>query len=164
LNILFGFPIWVGAIVTIFDSLLFLFIHYFGIRKLEFLFVFLIATMAICFGINMLKSDPDYSLMMRGIFIPSAISEEATQPALGLVGCVIMPHNIYLHSALVLTRKINMKNKNEIKEAYIYNTIESAFALFISFVISTTVISTFAVYVQSEDYLSRDADDRDLTL
>jgi hypothetical protein len=45
-----------------------------------------------------------------------------------------------------------MKNKNEIKEAYIYNTIESAFSLFISFLISTAVISTFAVYTQSDDY------------
>jgi natural resistance-associated macrophage protein len=77
LNILFGIPIWGGAIITIFDSLLFLFIHYFGIRKLEFLFVFLIATMAICFGINMFKSEPDYSQMVRGMIVPSAIPQEA---------------------------------------------------------------------------------------
>lgn len=60
LNILFGIPIWAGAIITILDSLLFLFIHYFGIRKLEGFFVFLVVTMAICFGINMFASKPDY--------------------------------------------------------------------------------------------------------
>lgn len=62
-----------------------------------------------------------------------------------------MPHNIYLHSALVLSRKINMKNKNEIKEACIYNNIESAISLALSFFISTFVIATFAVYVASYD-------------
>jgi Mn2+/Fe2+ NRAMP family transporter len=65
---------------------------------------------------------------------------------------------------LVLTRKINMKNKNEIKEATIYNNIESGFSLFISFVISTCVISTFAVYIQSDDFNNRPEDDRDLNL
>ena len=58
-----------------------------------------------------------------------------------------MPHNLYLHSSLVLTRKIDTRNKNAVYEANIYNTIESGISLFISFVISTAVISTFASYV-----------------
>jgi len=57
-----------------------------------------------------------------------------------------MPHNLYLHSSLVLTRKINNKSANSVNEANIYNAIESAISLFISFVISTAVIATFAVY------------------
>jgi NRAMP (natural resistance-associated macrophage protein)-like metal ion transporter len=57
-----------------------------------------------------------------------------------------MPHNLYLHSSLVLTRKIDHRNKNQVHEANIYNAIESAISLFISFVISIAVISTFAVY------------------
>lgn len=75
-----------------------------------------------------------------------------------------MPHNIYLHSALVLSRKINMNSNNEIRDAAIYNNIESAFSLFISFVISTCVISTFAVYITSPDWLNRDPDDQNLDL
>jgi len=63
-----------------------------------------------------------------------------------------MPHNLYLHSSLVLTRKIDMKNKNQINEANIYNTLESAVSLFISFVISTAVISTFAAYTYSVNF------------
>lgn len=90
--------------------------------------------------------------------LPSKIPPNAVQPALGLVGCVIMPHNIYLHSALVLSRKINMKNKNEIRDATIYNNIESAFSLFLSFLISTAVISTFAVYITSDDYINNPRD------
>ena len=68
---------------------------------------------------------------------------------LGVVGAVIMPHNLYLHSSLVLTRKINTNNRSHVNEANIYNTIESAISLFISFVINLAVISTFAAYVIS---------------
>ena len=71
----------------------------------------------------------------------------AWNAALGLIGAVIMPHNLYLHSSLVLTRKIDHRNINALNEANIYNAIESAFSLFISFIISTAVISTFAVYM-----------------
>jgi NRAMP (natural resistance-associated macrophage protein)-like metal ion transporter len=66
---------------------------------------------------------------------------------LGLVGAVIMPHNLYLHSALVLTRKVNYRNRNEVNEGNYYNAIESAVSLGISFFINTCVIGTFAVYV-----------------
>lgn len=76
LNILFGIPIWVGAIITIIDSLLFLFIHYFGIRKLEGFFVFLIGTMAICFGINMFASKPDYGQIAKGTFVPTSMTPQ----------------------------------------------------------------------------------------
>lgn len=101
--ILFGLPLWAGALITIFDSFLFLFIHYFGVRKLEGFFAFLIAVMAIAFGVNMVKSEPDYSEMAKGWLVPRVPNGSMTA-ALGVVGAVIMPHNIYLHSALVLTR------------------------------------------------------------
>ena len=68
---------------------------------------------------------------------------------LGLIGAVIMPHNLYLHSSLVLTRKLNYKNRNSVKEANIYNAIESAISLGISIVINMAVIATFAVYIIS---------------
>jgi NRAMP (natural resistance-associated macrophage protein)-like metal ion transporter len=84
--------------------------------------------------------------MVDGLLVPS-IPRHAWGAALGLIGAVIMPHNLYLHSSLVLTRKINHKNLNEVNDACIYNTIESSFSLIISFIISTSVISTFAVYV-----------------
>ena len=60
LTILFGIPIWLGAMITILDSFLFLFIHYFGVRKLEFFFLALIAIMAVAFCSNMFVSNPDY--------------------------------------------------------------------------------------------------------
>jgi len=80
------------------------------------------------------------------------IPKGALTAALGLIGAVIMPHNLYLHSSLVLTRKIDTRNKNQVKEANIYNTLESGFSLFISFVISAAVISTFAAWKDSPNY------------
>jgi len=147
LNILFGCPLWLGAVVTILDSFMFLFIHYFGVRKLEGFFAFLIIVMTICFTINMFSSKPDYSEIAIGTLLPT-IPKGALLSALGLVGAVIMPHNLYLHSSLVLTRKIDVKNRNSVHEANIYNTIESAISLGISVIISTAVIATFASYVE----------------
>jgi len=103
LYILFGVPLWVGAIVTILDSFVFLFIHYFGIRKLEGFFAVLIMIMAISFCLNMVSAKPDYGEIVNGALIPR-IPQGSFTAAIGLVGCCIMPHNIYLHSSLVLTR------------------------------------------------------------
>lgn len=111
INILFGTPLWVGALITIFDSFLFLFIHYFGVRKLEGFFAFLISVMAICFCLNMFTANPDYKQIAVGTIVP-IIPKGALTAALGLIGAVIMPHNLYLHSSLVLTRKIDTRNKN----------------------------------------------------
>jgi natural resistance-associated macrophage protein 2 len=106
INILFGLPLWKGALITILDSFLFLFIHYFGVRKLEGFFAFLIATMAVCFCLNMFTASPDYKQMAVGTIVPT-IPKGALTAALGLIGAVIMPHNLYLHSSLVLTRKVD---------------------------------------------------------
>ena len=84
--------------------------------------------------------------MVQGVFVPS-IPRGALNAAASLIGAIIMPHNLYLHSALVLTRNVNPKSKREVNEANIYNNIESAISLFVSFIINTAVISTFASYV-----------------
>jgi natural resistance-associated macrophage protein len=111
LQILFGLPLWAGALITILDSLLFLFIHYFGIRKLEAFFAFLISIMGTCFFANLFSAKPDVGELVYGTVVPT-IPAGALPAALGVIGAVIMPHNIFLHSSLVLTRKINMKDKN----------------------------------------------------
>lgn len=110
LYILFGMPLWIAAILTIVNSLLFLFIHYYGVRKLEAFFLFLILVMAVSYFINLTTSEPDVGKMLYGTFVPT-IPERALAAGLGLVGAVIMPHNIYLHSSLVLSRKVDPKNK-----------------------------------------------------
>lgn len=78
MNVLFGIPIWIGTIITIVDSLVFLFIHYFGVRKLEAFFGFLILVMAICFSINFFAVKPDFGLVLRGTFVPTIPSGTIT--------------------------------------------------------------------------------------
>ena len=157
INILFGIPLWAGALITIFDSFLFLFIHYYGVRKLEAFFCFLIAVMTVCFCANMFAAKPDYGEIALGAIIPR-VPTGGWPAALGIIGAVIMPHNLYLHSSLVLTRKIDHKDKNQVNDGIIYNSIESAFSLFISFIISTAVIATFAVYVARNPTKSNNLD------
>ena len=123
-------------------------------------FMALIIIMTVCFCINMVAAEPSYKEIALGTLIPS-VPSGAWPAALGLVGAVIMPHNMYLHSSLVLTRKIDHKNRNAVHEANIYNAIESAFSLGISFFISTAVIATFAVYIVRNPSAGGD-DDLDL--
>ena len=108
-------------------------------------FAFLIAVMATCFFLNFFLVKPDFSAVLLGTLVPS-IPAGTAQQAMGLVGSVIMPHNFYLHSALVLSRKIDYKHPNKVHEANIYNAIESALSLFMSFLINFAVVGTFAYY------------------
>lgn len=101
--------------------------------------------MAVCFFINFFVVKPDVGEVFFGTFIPTVPSGSINE-AIGLIGSVIMPHNFYLHSALVLTRKINTTSKKAVKEANFYNAIESAGSLFISFLINFAIIGTFAYY------------------
>lgn len=147
LNILFGLSIEYGVILTVLDSFLFLFIHYFGIRALETFFAVLIAVMAVTFWVNMIRSDPDYKQLVFGTLVPTIPSTRALNATIAMFGAVIMPHNLYLHSALVLSRKVDTKRKSKVHEACMYNNIESAISLLISFLITMAVVVTFAVYI-----------------
>jgi Mn2+/Fe2+ NRAMP family transporter len=111
LYLLFGIEIWIGVLITIADSFIFLFIHYFGARKLEFFFAFLVLIMAATFMINMFAAKPDYEQVALGMFVPT-VPKGSLGAALGLVGAVIMPHNLYLHSQLVLSRRVESGNRN----------------------------------------------------
>jgi natural resistance-associated macrophage protein 2 len=106
--------------------------------------------MAITFTVIFFISGPVWGDLFFGLFVPT-VPAHATDSAIGLVGAVIMPHNLYLHSALVLSRKVDNKNPKAVYEANIYNTVESAFSLFISFIISVFVIGTFANYSNRPD-------------
>ncbi|KAG8509094.1 Natural resistance-associated macrophage protein 2 [Galemys pyrenaicus] len=112
-----------------------------GLRKLEAFFGFLITIMALTFGYEAMK--PNQSEVLKGMFLPSCSGCHTPQieQAVGIVGAVIMPHNMYLHSALV---KVNRAKKEEVREANKYFFIESCIALFVSFIINVFVVSVFA--------------------
>lgn len=136
-------PIWAGVLITAADTFTFLFLENYGIRKLEAFFCSLIGIMAISFGVQYVISAPNQVDIIKGIVIPY-VSKSNISQAVGILGAVIMPHNIYLHSALVQSRKINRQSEHEVKIANKYNGIESGIALFISFIINLLVVAVFA--------------------
>nr|BCL66019.1 divalent metal transporter-related protein [Acanthaster planci] len=139
-------PIWAGCLITGIDTFTFLLLENAGLRKLEAFFGLLLTTMGLSFLYMYITVKPDQIAILEGIAIPwcSNCSLAATQQAVGIVGAVIMPHNIYLHSALVLSRKVLHNRKDKVREANKYYSIESAIALFMSFLINLFVVAVFA--------------------
>ncbi|KAM9785807.1 natural resistance-associated macrophage protein 2-like [Neosynchiropus ocellatus] len=139
-------PLWGGVLITIVDTFFFLFLDKYGLRKLEAFFGLLITVMAITFGYEYVVVGPDQAELLTGMFVPYCEGCGPVQltQAVGIVGAVIMPHNIYLHSALVKSRDVNRTNKKQVSDANKYFFIESAIALFVSFLINVFVVAVFA--------------------
>ncbi|XP_037267610.1 natural resistance-associated macrophage protein 2 isoform X2 [Falco rusticolus] len=139
-------PLWGGVLITIADTFVFLFLDKYGLRKLEAFFGFLITIMALTFGYEYITVKPSQEKLLQGLFIPYCqnCGTEQLEQAVGIVGAVIMPHNMYLHSALVKSRQVNRANKREVQEANKYFFIESCIALFVSFIINIFVVTVFA--------------------
>ncbi|XP_009359447.2 metal transporter Nramp5-like [Pyrus x bretschneideri] len=140
LNILFNIPVWTGVLLTGFSTLLLLGLQKYGVRKLEMLIAVLVFVMAACFFGEMSYVKPPASGVLEGMFIPKLKGQGATGDAIALLGALIMPHNLFLHSALVLSRKIP-KSVRGINDACRYFLIESGFALFVAFLINVAIIS-----------------------
>uniref|UniRef100_A0A8C3HYX8 Solute carrier family 11 member 2 n=1 Tax=Chrysemys picta bellii TaxID=8478 RepID=A0A8C3HYX8_CHRPI len=139
-------PLWGGVLITIADTFMFLFLDKYGLRKLEAFFGFLITIMALTFGYEYVTVKPDQGKLLKGMFMPycDKCGTPQLEQAVGIVGAVIMPHNMYLHSALVKSRQVNRADKKEVQEANKYFFIESCVALFVSFLINVFVVSVFA--------------------
>ncbi|CAH2040390.1 unnamed protein product [Thlaspi arvense] len=106
LNMLFKVPVWCGVLLTGLSTLILLALQQYGVRKLEFLIAFLVFTIAACFFAELGYAKPNTSEVLHGLFIPQLKGDGATGLAISLLGAMVMPHNLFLHSALVLSRKI----------------------------------------------------------
>lgn len=164
LNILFNIPLWAGVLLTGFSTLLLLSLQRFGVRKLELLITILVFVMAACFFAEMSYVNPPASGVLKGMFVPKLAGEGAVADAIALLGALIMPHNLFLHSALVLSRKVPNSVRG-INEACRYFLYESGFALFVAFLINVAMISVSGTVCSAND-LSGDNVERcnDLTL
>jgi manganese transport protein len=148
LNLLFGIPLLVGVCVTALDVLLVLLLQNKGFRYIEALVISLIAVIGTCFLWELIASRPDLLGMAKG-FVPSP--HIITDPgmlyiAMGILGATVMPHNLYLHSSIVQTRRyeLNSAGKREaIKFATIDSTVALMFALFINAAILILAAATF---------------------
>ncbi|MBV1692270.1 Nramp family divalent metal transporter [Novosphingobium sp. G106] len=141
LQLLFGLPLVAGICLTAFDVLLILMLHQRGFRQLEALIVALLIVIAGCFAVELIMARPDLAAVAKG-FIPT--DQVATNPAMlyiaiGILGATVMPHNLYLHSALVQTRKYE-RTQRGLKEAVKFATIDSTIALFFAFFINAAIL------------------------
>lgn len=135
--------VWVGCVITGMDTFTFLAVHYLGVRYLEALVCFLIAVMTTAFFVNWGETDVNTADLIKGWIIPTLPAYAITQ-AVGTIGAVIMPHNLYLHSGLVLSRKVDRNSPNKVHEATWYNFLESALALLVSFFINLAIVAVNA--------------------
>ncbi|XP_030545189.2 metal transporter Nramp5-like [Rhodamnia argentea] len=164
LNILFHIPVWAGVLFTGFSTLVLLGLQKYGIRKLEMLIATLVFIMAACFFGEMSYVKPPATKVMQGMFVPKLSGNSATGDAIALLGALVMPHNLFLHSALVLSRKVP-RSVQGINDACRFFLLESGFALFVAFLINVAVVSVSGT-VCSGDNLSSENAERcsDLTL
>ena len=141
LNLLFGLPLEIGVVVTALDVFLILWLQNLGFRFVEALIVALLAVIAACFGIQIAMADPNWGDVIRG-FAPT--TQIVTNPdmlylALGILGATVMPHNLYLHSAIVQTRRHDGTIEGK-REAIKLATWDSSLALMFALTINASIL------------------------
>ena len=148
LNLLFHIPIAAGVLITGFDVLLLLALQNRGVRVLEALVIMLIATVGLCFLFEIILARPDVPAVLRG-FVPTTSivgDREMLYIAIGILGATVMPHNLYLHSSLVQTRRYEETadgKREAVRFAFIDSTLALSFAFFINAAILIIATATF---------------------
>lgn len=137
LNLLFHLPLLWGVGISVLDTFLLMFLINFGIRKMEAFIICLVAIIGVSFLVEMVIAGPSMSGIAHG-FIP-VLPDEALYIAIGIIGATVMPHNLYLHSSLVQTRKFERTDKG-IFRAIRYNIIDSAIALNLAFFVNAAIL------------------------
>ncbi|CAM4034925.1 manganese transport protein [Pedobacter westerhofensis] len=138
LNLLFGLPLIWGISITIFDTVLLLFLMNKGMRKMEVFIVSMVFIVGFSFLVEMFIVEPSFKEIVGGLK-PSFLSGQALYIAIGIIGATVMPHNLYLHSSLVQTRKFERDEKG-IKEAIKFNFIDTAVALNLAFFVNAAIL------------------------
>jgi manganese transport protein len=138
LQLLFGLPLLLGVSLTFLDTFLLLFLMNRGIRKIEAFILVLVITIGLAFLMEMIFARPDFGELITG-FVPSIPNNSALYIAIGIIGATVMPHNLYLHSSLVQTRRFE-RNDTKIKEAIKFNFIDSVVALNLAFFVNAAIL------------------------
>ncbi|HEY9005552.1 Nramp family divalent metal transporter [Ohtaekwangia sp.] len=138
LQLLFGLPLIWGVSLTVLDTLLLLVLQNYGMRKIEAFIISLVAIIGGAFLIEMVLARPAIGELAQG-FIPAIPNDEALYIAIGIIGATVMPHNLYLHSSLVQTRRIDLSEKG-IWTAIRYNFIDSVIALNAAFFVNAAIL------------------------
>lgn len=141
LNLLFGIPLEIGVIITSLDVFLILWLQKKGFRWLEAFIIALLAVIAVCFAVQIALADPDWGGVIRGFAPTTEIlrNPEMLYLALGILGATVMPHNLYLHSAIVQTRAYG-NSVEEKREALKFATIDSTVALMFALLVNASIL------------------------
>jgi manganese transport protein len=142
LNIMFHIPLFWAVIITGLDVLLLLALQRFGMKTIEAVVLLLVVTISFCYYIEIFVLPPirpDFLEMSRAFFMPTLRQAGMLYVAIGIIGATVMPHNLYLHSALVQSRKLK-KDPDSIRTALRFNTIDSVTALTIAFFVNAAIL------------------------
>jgi len=148
LQLLFGLDLIWGVCISFVNTFLLLWLQRFGMRKMELFIISTIALIGCCFLAEMIMAKPDLTAIARGL-VPSIPNNNALYIAIGIIGATVMPHNLYLHSALVQTRKIGT-GEAEIRKAIKYNFWDSAIALNLALFVNAALLILAASVFHSQ--------------
>lgn len=147
LNLLFHIPLLLAVFITALDVLLLLGLQRVGMRTIEAIVLVLVATIAVCYFIEIFvlpQTRPGFLEMGGAILSPTLRQAGMVYVAIGIIGATVMPHNLYLHSALVQTRRLK-KDDVSIRRAIKFNTIDSTLALSLAFLINAAILVLAAI-------------------
>ena len=153
LNLLFHIPLLWAVIITGLDVLLLLALQGFGIRTIEAVVLLLIATIGVCYFIEIFvlpQTQPSFLEMGRAMVSPHFRELGMIYVAIGIIGATVMPHNLYLHSALVQSRQLQ-KDELSVRRAIQFNTIDSTVALTIAFFVNAAILVLAATVFFGKD-------------
>src|SRR5216683_8190831 len=153
INLMFHIPLLWAVIITGLDVLLLLALQRFGMRMIEAVVLLLIATIGVCYFIEIFvlpQTQPGFLEMGRALVTPSLRQTGMIYVAIGIIGATVMPHNLYLHSALVQSRKLQ-KDDSSIRSAIRFNTIDSVTALSIAFFVNAAILVLAATVFFGKD-------------
>ncbi len=147
LNMLFGIPIQWAIVITAFDVLLLLGLQGLGMRLIEAVVTVFVLTIAGCYGVEifgLVQTRPDFLEMGRAMLRPEFKQSGMMVIAIGIIGATVMPHNLFLHTALVQTRQLQ-HDEPSVRRAIRFNTIDTALALTIAFLINAAILVLAAI-------------------
>jgi len=156
LNLMFRIPLFWAVLITAADVLLLLALQRFGIRTVEAVVLVLVATIGICYFIEIFilpQTAPSFLEMGHALLTPGLRRLGMAYVAIGIIGATVMPHNLYLHSALVQSRKFE-KDKSSIRTAIRFNTLDSTVALAIAFFVNAAIMVLAAMVFNGKDSMT----------
>jgi manganese transport protein len=153
LNLMFHIPLLWAVIITGLDVLLILGLQRFGMRRIEAVVVALVATIGVCYFIEIFvlpQTQPSFVEMGFAMITPSFRQAGMIYVAIGIIGATVMPHNLYLHTALVQSRKLQ-KDEEAVRRAIRFNTIDTTIALSIAFLVNAAILVLAAMVFYGKD-------------